>query len=182
MLSKSIVKLFFAVLYFVSSYSWAGTFYTIKMKDYRGNELDFSKFKDAPVLVVNIASGCGYTPQLGELATLHQKYKERGLVIVAVPSNSFNQEKLDSIKVGEFCELKYKSKYLVTEKSEVIGNKKIELYQFLVANAPSEKGKDVSWNFNKFLVGKKGTVLARFPSDVTPTSKEITELIEKNLK
>jgi glutathione peroxidase len=182
MISSSIKKLFLATFLSVSSYSLAGSFYDIKMKDFRGKELDFSKFKGKSVLLVNIASGCGYTPQLGDMASLHEKYKDKGFLIVAVPSNSFNQEKLDSVKVGEFCELKYKSKYLVTEKSEVIGDKKIELFQFLVANAPSDKGKDVSWNFNKFLVSKNGTVLARFPSDVSPTSKEITEWIEKSLK
>jgi glutathione peroxidase len=165
-----------------SGFSFAGNFYDIKMKDFRGKDLDFSKFKNQSVLIVNIASGCGYTPQLGDMATLHEQYKTKGLAVVAVPSNSFNQEKLDSVKVGEFCELKYKSKYLVTEKSEVIGDKKIELYKFLVGSSPSEKGKDVSWNFNKFLVDKKGSVIGRFSSDVSPTSKEVTDLIEKSLK
>jgi len=152
------------------------------MKDFRGKELDFSAFRDKLVLVVNIASGCGYTPQLGDLVALHEKYRAKGLVIVAVPSNSFHQEKLESLKVGEFCELKYKSKYLVTEKSDVIGDNKVELYKFLVAHAPSDKDKDVSWNFHKFLVSKKGEVLARFPSEPAPMSKEITDVIEKNLK
>ena len=179
---KSILKLCLVGLLSISSFSFGGSFYDIKMKDFRGKTLDFSAFRDKLVLVVNIASGCGYTPQLGDLVALHEKYKDKGLVIVAVPSNSFNQEKLDSLKVGEFCELKYKSKYLVTEKSDVIGGSKVELYKFLVTNAPSDKGKDVSWNFHKFLVSKKGDVLARFPSEPAPMSKEITDVIEKNLK
>lgn len=179
---KSIFKLFLVGMIFVSSPSFAKSFYEIKMKDFRGKELDFSEFRDKLVLVVNIASGCGYTPQLGDLVALHEKYKDKGLVIVAVPSNSFHQEKLDSLKVGEFCELKYKSKYLVTEKSDVIGGNKVVLYKFLVAHAPADKGKDVSWNFHKFLVSKKGEVLARFSSEPAPMSKEITDLIEKNLK
>ena len=165
----------------IAATSYAESLYDFKMKDYRGKEVNFAKFKDKLILIVNVASGCGFTPQLGDMTAVYDKYKERGFDIIAIPSNSFNQENLESIKVGDFCELKYKAKYTITEKSEVIGDHKIPLYKFLVANSPSDKGRDVSWNFHKFLISKKGEIIARFPSKTSPTSKEITSLIEKNL-
>jgi glutathione peroxidase len=177
-----IVKKFALVIFLLTATSSiASDLYKLKMKDSRGGDIDFTKFKNKLMLIVNVASGCGFTPQLGEMTTVHEKYRDKGLEVLAIPSNSFNQEKLDSVKVGDFCELKYKAKYTVTEKSDVIGDNKISLYKFLVNNSPADKGKDVAWNFHKFIVDKKGAVIARFPSNISPTSKEITDIIEKNL-
>jgi glutathione peroxidase len=180
-MKRAILKMATFVGLLIASNSYSETVYDFKMKDYRGKEVNFSKFRDKLILIVNVASGCGFTPQLGEMTAVYEKYKDKGFDIIAIPSNSFNQESLESIKVGDFCELKYKAKYTITEKSEVIGDHKIPLYRFLVANSPSDKGKDVSWNFNKFLINRKGEIIARFPSKTSPTSKEITSLIEKNL-
>lgn len=177
-----LVKKFALVFsFFLATSSIASELYKLKMKDSRGGDIDFTKYKNKLLLIINVASGCGFTSQLGEMTTVHEKYKSKGLEVLAIPSDSFNQEKLDSIKVGDFCELKYKAKYTVTEKSDVIGDNKIPLFKFLVTNSPLEKGKDVAWNFHKFIVNKKGAVIARFPSNISPTSKEITDIIEKNL-
>ena len=178
---KSKVFIGCAAIFLAASSAQASGFYDIKMKNHMGKNLDFAKFRGKPVLIVNIASSCGFTPQLGDMAIVHEQYKERGLQVVAVPSNSFNQEALDSLKAGEFCETRYKSKYIVTEKVDVTGPKKSELYKFLVANAPTDKGKDVSWNFGKFLVDKNGNVVARLSPEVKPTANELTTLIEKYL-
>ena len=130
------------------------------------------------VLFVNVASQCGYTPQYKGLQALYDAHKGDGLVIVGVPCNQFGgQEPGSPEQIKGFCELNYGVKFPLLEKQEVNGASRSPLYAALVSS-PAGGGADVKWNFEKFLVGRDGKVLARFPSSVAPDSAELLAAIK----
>jgi glutathione peroxidase len=132
------------------------------------------------VLVVNTASECGYTPQYAGLEKLYQKYKDRGFVIAAFPSNDFGkQEPGSDQEIKAFCERQYKTTFDLYSKIPVKGEAKDPLYKFLTSQ-PGATG-EIEWNFTKFLVDKDGRVVARFPSKVTPEAPELTSKLESIL-
>ena len=146
-----------------------------------GKEIDLSKeYAGKVLLIANTASKCGYTPQLGGLQTQHEAFSAKGLVVLAFPSNDFKQELSDEGAIAELCDLKYKAKYAVFRPIHVNGPEAHPLFKYLTDNA-ADKG-DVKWNFEKFLVGKDGKVVARFRSNVKPTDSEVTKAIELALK
>jgi glutathione peroxidase len=143
------------------------------LADYRGRAL----------LVVNVASRCGLTPQYAGLQALHEEYADRGLVVLGVPSNQFaGQEPGTADEISEFCQVNYGVTFPLTEKVDVNGPARHPLYAQL-APTPDAEGHsgDVRWNFEKFLVAPDGTVAARFAPTVTPDSTELRAAIEKVL-
>ncbi|NCN95823.1 MAG: glutathione peroxidase, partial [Bdellovibrionales bacterium] len=127
-----------------------------------------------------IATKCGYTKQLEGLEALYKKYKSKGLVVVGVPSNDFGgQTPENEGEVKSFCKLNYGVTFPLTEKVVVKGEKKHPLFKDLIAQ--SEGAKEVSWNFEKFLLNRDGKVMARYLSKVTPESKELQKAIESLL-
>ncbi|HJZ56592.1 MAG TPA: glutathione peroxidase [Gemmataceae bacterium] len=154
------------------------------MKGLDGKELDLAKFKGKVVLIVNVASKCGYTPQYEGLQALYAKHEKDGLVIVGVPANDFGkQEPGTEAEIAEFCQTNYKVTFPMTSKVVVKGPDKTELYKILTAATPDKDGKvvEVAWNFEKFLISREGKVVGRFKSAVAPDSPELTKAIKTEL-
>ncbi len=150
-------------------------FYSFQIPDINGVTINFSDFKGRPVLVVNVASKCGFTKQYAGLQALHKTYKDKGLVIVGVPSNDFRQE-LDSNKeIQEFCSLTYGVEFIMTTSLHVKKSPRHPLYDYLAET------KKVSWNFNKYLISADGKDVTHFGSIVKPDSKELVLAIETSL-
>lgn len=155
-----------------------------KMKDIDGKDVNLKKYKGDVFLIVNTASKCGYTPQYEGLETIYEKYKAQGFYVLGFPANNFGGQEPGSEKeIKEFCESKYKVTFPMFAKISVKGDDQDALYKFLTSKEtnPNFAG-DISWNFNKFLVNKKGEVVARFSSKDTPESEAVTSAIEKYLK
>ena len=145
-----------------------------------GKRLDLSSFAGRPVLVVNVASQCGFTPQYGGLQKLHETYGPRGLVVLGVPSNDFGaQEPGSEAEIATFCETSYGVSFPMTAKQKVIGPDAHALYQWIAAEA----GEDAApkWNFHKYLIGKDGSLLGAWPSRVKPDAAEIVSAVEAAL-
>jgi len=160
----------------------ASSVYEFTMNSIDGKPLPLASFKGKVLLIVNVASRCGFTPQYEGLEAVYEKYKDQGLVIVGVPANNFGgQEPGTNEEIKTFCSSKYNVKFPIYSKVSVKGSDKTPLYQFLTDPA-SKTGGEIQWNFTKFLVDRNGKVIARFESAVTPQSPEITSAIEKALK
>ena len=156
-----------------------------KLKDIDGKEFDLSKLKGKVVLIVNVASQCGYTPQYEGLQELYAKYEKDGLVVVGVPSNDYDkQEPGTDEEIKKFCTTKYKVTFPMMSKVVVKGKDQIPLYKTLTEATPNKKGEveQVGWNFEKFLVNRKGEVVGRFKSGVEPTAEQLTAAIRKELE
>jgi glutathione peroxidase len=158
----------------------ASSVHDFTMKSIDGKDTALSSYKGKVLLIVNVASKCGHTPQYAGLQDLYTKYKDRGLVIVGVPANNFgSQEPGSDEEIKTFCSRTYNVTFPMLSKVSVKGDDKTALYQYLTAH-PSTTG-EVQWNFTKFLVGKNGQPVARFASAVKPDSAELTGAIEKAL-
>jgi glutathione peroxidase len=152
-----------------------------KTKSLEGKDVDLSKYQGKVLLVVNVASRCGFTPQYKSLEALHEKYGKDGLVVLGFPCNQFlKQEPGTPEQIRDFCTSKYNVQFDLFEKVDVNGPHQAPIYKWLKANSP-EAG-DVSWNFEKFLIGKDGKVVARFKSRVKPESPQMVQAIEGELK
>lgn len=144
-----------------------------------GKPAPLSAYSGKVVLLVNVASRCGFTPQYTGLEALYEKYKDRGLVILGFPANNFGfQEPGTNEEIKTFCSAKYNVTFPMYSKVSVKGSDITPLYKFLTGT----KGGDVKWNFTKFLADKDGKVIGRFESAVTPDSPELVSAIEKALK
>lgn len=139
-----------------------------------GGKIDLDSFKGHPVLVVNTASLCGFTPQYDDLQALHDQYSARGLVVLAVPSNDFNQELATGAEVKDFCEANFDLTIPMTDITHVTGAQAHPFYQWLA----SEHGFTPGWNFNKVLLGAEGEVLGTWGSMTKPGSAPILSQIE----
>lgn len=142
--------------------------------------MDLSQYKGKVVLLVNIATRCGYTGQLEGLEKLYQKFKDKGLVVLGVPSNDFgSQTPENNEEVKKFCQLNYGVSFPLTPKAVVKGPKKEPLFKTLVK---SEKGeKEIEWNFEKFLIDRGGKLVKRFSSNVAPQDTQLVSAIEAAL-
>lgn len=167
-----------------ASLSIAGTsFYDHKVQTIDGQDFSLEDLRGKTVLVVNVASKCGFTPQYQGLESLYQKYKDQGLVILGFPSNDFLwQEPGGSSEIKQVCYLKYQVHFPMMSKI-VVKNKKGQdpLYTWLTHTPIQGKTYKVSWNFNKYLISPQGELLAHFPSSVEPMAPELTEAIERSL-
>jgi glutathione peroxidase len=154
-----------------------------KMKGIDGKDVDLAQFKGKVVLVVNVASRCGYTNQYKGLQELYDQFGKDGLVVLGVPSNDFGkQEPGTEEDIQKFCTANYKVTFPMTAKVEVKGANKVDLYKALTSAAPADKnGTEVGWNFEKFLIGRNGQVVARFRSGVAPESNELQGAIRAEL-
>jgi glutathione peroxidase len=155
-----------------------------KMKTLDGKEVDLSKYQGKVVLLVNVASECGYTPQYKGLQALHEKFAAKGLAVVGVPSNDFGkQEPGSSAQIADFCKKNYGVQFDMLEKVAIKGKDAAPLYQFLTSKEKNPKfGGEVKWNFTKFLIGKNGQIVARFEPGVKPEDKQVIDAIEAELK
>ena len=137
-----------------------------------GESVKLDQFKGKPLLIVNTASACGFTPQFAGLEDLHKSYGGKGLVVLGFPCNQFGaQDKGSNDEIAEFCQLNYGVSFPMMEKIDVNGSGAHPLYQWLSAEAPGLLGsKAIKWNFTKFLVGKDGAVIKRYAPTDRPAS------------
>ena len=143
-----------------------------------GGELSLSDYKGRPILVVNTASRCGFTGQLSGLQKLHETYKDQGLVVLAVPSNDFNQELGSNSDVKEFCELGYSTTMPMTGITKVKGSNAHPFFKWAKRSA----GFTPSWNFNKVLIDQNGQIVKSFGSVARPSGRKVTSEIERLLR
>ena len=159
----------------------AESIYDIKLKDIDGKDTTLAAYKGKAILIVNVASKCGYTKQYAGLETTYQKYKDKGFVVLGFPCNQFNgQEPGTNEEIKQFCSSKYGVTFPLFDKIEVNGANRNPLYVALAGKDSPFPG-DIRWNFNKFLVGKDGKILKRFDSGVKPDSEELIKAIEAAL-
>lgn len=153
------------------------------MKDILGNPVKLSRYSGQVVMVVNVASKCGNTPQYKSLETLYEKYKEKGLVILGFPANEFGaQEPGTDKEIKEFCELTYKVQFPMFSKIMVKGEAIAPLYKFLTDKTTNPKfGGPIEWNFAKFIIGRNGEVVARVKAGTDPLTPAVVAEIEKAL-
>jgi glutathione peroxidase-family protein len=162
---------------FMANASETAKIYSFQVKTIDGKGMSMAEFKGKTLLIVNVASRCGFTPQYKGLEALYEKYKDKGLIILGFPANNFMfQEPGDNEEIKKFCSLKYNVTFPMFSKIEVKGKNIDPLYQYLTQE--SESPAEVSWNFNKFLVTPEGRVAAHFGSKTEPESKELVEKLE----
>ena len=146
-----------------------------------GGSLPMKDFAGKPVLLVNVASACGFTPQYAGLQKLHEEYGPKGLVVLGVPCNDFGaQEPGSEQEIKSFCETSFGANFPMTAKEHVIGGNAHPLYKWI----GKELGEDQlpRWNFHKYLIGKNGELLGAYPSKVAPQSPELVKAVEEALK
>ena len=148
--------------------------YDFNVKTIDGEEISMSKYKGKVLLIVNVASKCGFTSQYEGLENLYEKYKNEDFMVLGFPSNQFaNQEPQSNEKIKEFCSLTYEVKFDMFAKIDVNGENEAPLYKFLKSNQKGILGTEaIKWNFTKFLVDKDGTIVNRYGSATTPESIE----------
>jgi glutathione peroxidase len=161
----------------------AASIYDFTMKSIDGQPVSLKSYSGKVVLLVNVASKCGFTPQYAGLESLYEKYKDRGFVIVGVPANNFaQQEPGTNEEIKKFCSNKYNVSFPMMSKVSVLGDDETPLYRFLTDKSqnPQVAG-DIKWNFTKFLFDRNGKPVARFEPAVTPDSSEVQTAIESAL-
>ncbi len=154
-----------------------------KMTSIDGKPVDLSKYQGKVVLIVNVASECGYTPQYKGLQALHAKYAKEGLAVLGFPCNDFGQQEPgDNAKIKEFCTKNYKVTFDMFAKIGVLGKDQTPLYKFLTSKETNPKSPgNITWNFEKFLIGRNGAIAARFAPDVDPESEAVQKAIHEEL-
>lgn len=157
--------------------------YDFKVKDIEGEEVSLDKYKGKTVLIVNVASKCGYTKQYADMQKAYEKFKGRDFVILGFPCNQFGgQEPGTEKEIKEFCESKYGVEFPMFSKIEVKGDGSNPLYKYLTQLKTEPVGAgDVAWNFEKFLINSEGKVVGRYKSNVSPTSEAMVKLLDEML-
>jgi len=188
------VRAFFLFIYLFASF-WMGSsvpssaqasipsknFFNLSAIDIRGKKIHFSQYRGKVVLVVNTASQCGFTPQLKDLEAVYKKYSARGFTVLAFPSNDFKQEIGANSDIQSFAKKQYGVTFPIFDKAPVSGLQKQPVYEFLVEQKSGILFRDISWNFEKFLINRQGQVIERWNSMTSPSSKSIIEKIETAL-
>ena len=181
--SRSFACLLAVGLALAAPLSAASSVYDFTMASIDGVKTPLSTYKGKVILMVNVASRCGYTPQYTGLQALYEKYKDKGLVILGFPANNFGaQEPGTDAEIKTFCSTKYSVTFPMFSKVSVKGDDTTPLYQYLTTAANPAVAGEVKWNFTKFLVDKNGKVVGRFEPAITPESAEMSAAIEKLLK
>ena len=153
----------------------------IIVTDMENNPVKLSDYNGRVLVIVNVASECGFTYQYAALEKIYEKYKSQGFEILAFPCNDFGeQEPGTNEEIKSFCSSTYGVTFKLFDKIKVLGEDKSPLYERLTNNSVTETG-DVKWNFEKFIISKNGRIVARFRSKIEPTDKKITDVIEKEL-
>jgi glutathione peroxidase len=172
-----------ALLIMAGSLFAASSIYTFTLNSIDGTPAPLANYKGKVVLVVNVASQCGYTPQYSALEATYEKYKDQGFVILGFPANNFgSQEPGTNEEIKNFCTRKYSVTFPMYSKISVKGADQAPLYAYLTKDTGPGITGDIKWNFTKFLVDRNGNVIQRFEPAVTPDSKEVIAAIEKQLK
>lgn len=154
----------------------------ITVLDMNKKEIKLSNYNGKVLLIVNVASECGYTKQYAGLQEIYEKYNSKGFEILAFPCNDFGgQEPGTNEQIQQFCSSKFGVTFKLFDKIKVLGEDKSPLYERLINNSVTEKG-DVKWNFEKFLISKDGKIVSRFRHKVEPTNDEIISAIESELE
>lgn len=158
----------------------ADSVHSFCVKSLEGKDVDLSEYKGKVLLVVNVASECGATPQYAQLQALHDKYADKGLVVMGFPCNQFGSQEPGSAEdIRTFCTSQYSVKFPMFAKIDVNGNDQAPLYDYLKTSASDHS--NIGWNFEKFVVGKDGKVVARFKTRVKPDAEEVVKVIEEEL-
>ena len=154
-------------------------FFDFKIESITGELINFNDYKDKVILVVNTASYCGFTKQYEELQELWDTYKSQGLIVLGIPSNSFNQEKTNNLEIKKFCEVNFNINFPLSKITEVKGKNAHDLFKW----AEKNYGKSAipKWNFHKILINKDGKIEDTFVSFTKPMSKKIVQKIEEIL-
>lgn len=159
----------------------ATTAFDITVKDIKGKDVSLDAYRGKVVLIVNVASRCGFTKQYTGLEALYAKYQDKGLVVLGFPCNQFGgQEPGTEEEIQQFCSVKFNVKFPLFAKVEVNGPGRAPLFTFLTGDESPFPGK-VGWNFNKFLVGRDGKLISRYESKVDPESDELVKAVEAAL-
>jgi len=175
------LSLILSVLIMPAMLAVAGSIYEIPVKDIDGKETSLGAYKGKVLLVVNVASKCGLTPQYKALETTYEKFKDKGLVIAGFPCNQFaSQEPGTNEEIKKFCSSQYNVTFPLFDKLEVNGPNRHPLYVALAGKDSPFPG-DIKWNFGKFLIGRDGKIIKRFEPKTTPDSPEVTQAIEAAL-
>jgi glutathione peroxidase len=158
--------------------------YDFTVKDIDGKDVKLDQYKGKVLLIVNVASKCGYTPQYEGLQKLYLKYQDKGLVVLGFPANNFGgQEPGSNEQIKEFCTVNYEVTFPMFSKISVKGDDTHPLYQYLTSKETDpEFAGDITWNFNKFLIDSSGKIVDRFKSADKPESEKVVSAIEKTLK
>ena len=161
-----------------SSLFGASSVLEFTLNSIEGKPAPLAQYKGKVVMMVNVASKCGFTPQYAGLEALYEKYKDQGFVILGFPANNFGQQEPGTNEeIKSFCSRNYNVTFPMYAKISVKGDDEHPLYRYL-----TQTGGDIKWNFTKFLIGKDGKVIARFEPAVTPESPEVADAIEKALR
>ena len=162
----------------------ATSVYNFTLKSIDGKPVTLSEYHGKVLMLVNVASKCGFTPQYAALESLYEKYKGQGLVIVGIPANNFGgQEPGTNEEIKKFCSNKYNVSFPMMSKVSVLGDDKTPLYAFLTDKSVNPQiGGDIKWNFTKFLFDRNGRPVARFEPNVTPDSPQVVSAVEAALK
>ena len=181
-MNKLLIVAISAIMFFFKSSSLANyekKFFDFKIDNISGEVIDLKDYKGKVVLLVNTASYCGFTKQYEDLQELWDKYKSKGLIVLAVPSNSFNQEKKNNNDVKNFCEINFNINFPIAAITDVKGNNAHEIFKW----AKDNYGKSAipKWNFHKILINKDGKVEETFASFTNPKSKKLIKKIEQIL-
>jgi glutathione peroxidase len=183
-LGKLGIYLTFGVLLIMATSLFAGSgVYGFTLNSIDGKPAPLADYKGKVVMIVNVASQCGYTPQYSALEAIYEKYKDQGFVILGFPANNFGaQEPGTNEEIKTFCTRKYSVTFPMYSKISVKGADQAPFYAYLTKETGTGIAGDIKWNFTKFLVDRDGKVVQRFEPAVTPDSKEVTAAIEKQLK
>jgi glutathione peroxidase len=176
--------LLFGALLIMATSLFAGSgVYSFTLNSIDGKPAPLAEYKGKVVLMVNVASQCGFTPQYSALEAIYEKYKDQGFVILGFPANNFGaQEPGTNEEIKTFCTRKYSVTFPMYSKISVKGEDQAPLYTYLTKDTGAGMTGDIKWNFTKFLVDRNGNVVQRFESAVKPDSPEVTAAIEKQLK
>ena len=181
-MKKKILILLTIIMFFFKNSAMANyekIFFDFKIESITGELIDFNDYKDKVILVVNTASYCGFTKQYEELQELWDTYKSQGLIVLGIPSNSFNQEKTNNLEIKKFCEVNFNINFPLSTITEVKGKNAHDLFKW----AEKNYGKSAvpKWNFHKILINKDGKIEDTFVSFTKPMSKKIVQKIEEIL-
>ncbi len=176
-----LIGVIFLVFFFknFATANYEKTFFDFEIESISGEKINLQKYKDKVILVVNTASYCGFTKQYSELQSLWDKYKKDGLIVLGIPSNSFNQEKNNNNEIKKFCEVNFSINFPLTTITEVKGENAHEIFKWAKKNYG--KSAEPKWNFHKILINKEGKIEDTFSSFTKPLSIKITQKIEKIL-
>ncbi len=171
------------ILMTAASLNASTSIYDFTLPSIDGKPMPISEFKGKVILVANVASRCGYTPQYTALESMYEKYKGQGFVVLGFPANNFGQQEPGTNEeIKTFCSRKYNVTFPIYGKVSVKGDDETPLYSYLTKDAGPSVAGEIQWNFTKFLVDRKGQVVQRFAPKITPDSPEVVAAIEKLLK